>query len=103
MIKCCYWVQWLIKYGKFIKKSCWQIDNENHILLKDKFKILILYGLFNDPVYERSKHRKQNNTKNIELIKKQIISLKIYFSIIIHSGKGSRLPFVFLAIMLNKH
>ena len=97
--KCCYWVQWLIKWDELHKKkkSCWQIDMRD-VPLKDKFKSDIIWVIW-DCIYEEIKHRKQNNTKNIELIEKQIISLKNLFMNNYSSGKrNGRLPYLFLAI-----
>ena len=97
--KCCYWVLWLVKWEALHKqkKNCWQVDMRD-VPLKDKLKSDIIWIIW-DCIYEELKLRVKNNIKNIQLIEKQIISLKKLFMNNYSSGKrNSRLPYVFLAI-----
>jgi len=98
--KCCYWVQWIIKWDELHKKkkNPWQVDARN-VPLKDKLKCDVIWVIW-ECIHEEVNYRKKNGV-DINCLKKQIESLYKLFLFNYSSGKrNSRLPYVFLAIGL---
>ena len=97
--KCIYWVLWIVKWEELHKKKKdnWQVDARD-VPLKDRLKYDVIWVIW-DSILEEIKCRKQNNTKDINCIEKQVDALFHLFLLNYSSGKRSaRLPYVFLAI-----
>ena len=97
--KCCYWVQWLVKWDDLHKKkkTPWQVDARD-VPLKNNLKCDVIWVIW-ESIFEEIKCRKQNEAKEINCSCKQIESLYKLFLHNYSSGKrSSRLPYVYLAI-----
>jgi len=97
--KCCFWIQWLIKWDDLHKKkkNPWQVDARD-VPLKDKLKCDVIWVIW-ECIHEEVKYRQQNSVKDINCLKKQIDSLyKLYLHNYSGGKRNSRLPYVFLAI-----